>query len=144
MTVANYNQILTDMQLLIQTISSIEDVTVEESDVAFPALSKMCKANIRLVASPMEVRVGQDYFSDVNLEIDVLAVDLSSYAEAANMRNGIVRDVVTTIRDNARSFSSDVESTITTNVAFEGGPVEDQGFVAIATVEVSVKVYENR
>jgi len=145
MTVADYDLIMTDMATLIRTISGIEQVTIEELDVHFPSLAKMCKANIRLISSPQTVRATQDYFSDVNLEIDVLAVDLSNYAEAATMRNDIVRDIVTTIRANARSFSSDVESTITTNVAFEGGALDDErGFIAAAVVEVTVKVFENQ
>lgn len=145
MTVMMYNQVTTDLQALIQTLPSISDVTIEENDILFPALSKLCKANIRLVASPMEVRAGQDYFSSMNIEIDIVFVDMGNYAEAAFNRNNVVREVVQLIRDNASSFSSDIESTITTNVAFEGGALDDErGFIAAAVIEVDVKAYENR
>lgn len=145
MTVTNYNQVLTDLQTLLQTISSIEDVSIEENDILFPALTKLCKANIRLVASPMEARATQDYFSSMLIEIDIVAVDISNYATAAFLRNDITRAVIETIRDNARSFSADIESTITTNVAYEGGALDDErGFIAAAVIEIDVKAYENR
>ena len=139
--VADYNQILVDLVGLISAnMNDIDAVTEEQLDLAFETLNKRRHIDLRLISSDDAVRAGNEYVSNVMIEATVAVYDLSSYRDAARVRNDLVKELKTLVRNNQR-FTGDALSTITRRTGFAEGEVE-RGFISVAVVEIVVEVYE--
>jgi hypothetical protein len=141
----NFNTIQDDLVALIDAaaISEVELVKKEcdERDYNF---SNMTLVDVRLTESPSEVRAGRDYYVFVTFEVQITAMDLSGFNQAATLRDTVLSSVIDTVRNTA-SFSASIETSRIGSVSFSNAKDDDSGaFMAAATVEVIAEAFVDK
>lgn len=140
--VLDYDQVLTDLQTLIQAnVTTFGKVSIEELDLNGPlTLHHRRQLDIQLIEAEDRVAAGNVYTTNVTIHLILACSDLSSYREAATLRNDLVKEVKELIRQNQR-FNADILSTITRRTGFAEDQTE-RGFIAVAVIEIIVEAYE--
>jgi len=140
--VTDFNALMDDLANLIETeVTDFSRVTVEEIDInSIQSLKAHKHADIQLIDAEDQVRAGNEYITAITMNVVIAAYDLSSYKEAARLRNDLVRSTKLAIRGKPK-FSSEVLSTITGRTGFADEEVQ-RGFIAVAVVEVIVTAFE--
>lgn len=137
----NYDQILDDLVTLIQANvaglnfvgKDIQDIDYNKGNVPF--------CDVSLLSINPAIRAGQDYYTEIVIQLIIYNTDLHSRSQAAMIRNNLVSEVQDTIRRNPR-FSSNIESTILGVVDLAIGESEEQGWTAAAAnMQISVFVF---
>jgi hypothetical protein len=114
---------------------------VNEIDIRF---SEMPILDVRLSDTDNEVRAGQDYVTELTLQCDLYAFDLSSIREAVTLRDSILKASQDAVRANPR-FHGDLESSVIGPVEFTTSKDEGTGeFVAVASFQVVAIVFTDR
>lgn len=114
---------------------------VDERDIH---MGNMPLVDVRLVSSDPEVRVGQDYFTDLVVQVDIYSYDLSSNRDAAIVRDSILKAAQNAVRANP-SWHVELESSILGPVELLTAKDEDTGgFEARATFQVIAKAFTDR
>ncbi len=120
---------------------SLGGYEVDERDIH---MANMPLIDVRLVSSDPEVRVGQDYFTDLVVQCDIYSYDLSSNREAAIVRDSILKAAQNAVRANP-SWHVELESSILGPVELLTAKDEDTGgFEARATFQVIAKAFTDR
>lgn len=97
--------------------------------------------DIRLKRLLPEAVTNATYYSDLILECEIFALDMTSRREAAKIRNDLLNALHRYVKDHPR-FSGSVETTILGSVEFGSGESRAEGaFVAGAVFELHVKLY---
>lgn len=92
-----------------------------------------------------DVRVGQSYYDTFSFNVDIYAIDLTSWAEAAKVRNALFRQARGIVRANPR-WSADLDASRLSGYEF-GQAVdaeENAWFAAVARFEVVCNAYYDR
>ncbi len=114
---------------------------IDERDINF---SNMPLIDVRLVTFDPEVRVGQDYFTDLVIQVDIYSYDLSSNREAAIVRDTVLKAAQNGVRENP-SWHVELESSILGQGELLTAKDEGTGgFEARATFQVIAKAFTDR
>lgn len=138
----NYAQIQEDLETLLRdaNISNVENVQSEadERDYNFP---NMPLIDIRLASSLPEVRAGRDYYVFATFNVQITVMDLSSFKDAATLRDQILQEAINVVRKNA-NFSAEIQTSRVGPVAFDSAKDTDKGaFMSAATFEVICEAF---
>lgn len=138
MAFINYSQIVDDaVALLVANVTSFEKVGRNMATRDYVS-SHMPMADVRIRRVIPALVSQQQYYVQVQLEIEICVEDLTSMDAAATIRDGLVSSVQDTFRLNPR-FSSGVDATILGEVDLTTDEDKDQGgAVSAALVQVSV------
>lgn len=137
----DYDQILDDLVSLIDAnVTALRFVGKDIQDIDYNK-GNVPSCDISLLSVNPVVRAGQDYYTELVIQLIIYNTDLRSRQEAAMIRNDIVSEVQDIIRKNPR-FSSVIESTILGPVDLVVGESEEQGWTAAAAnMQISVFVF---
>lgn len=138
----NYYSIQTALSALFANVTNVKKNLIEANDREV-ILDHLPLINTRLVVADVEERsIPNGYFATLRFQVDIYAYDLSSFREAAIIRDVMIKDVQTAVRSN-RQFHGDVSDTrLIPTVSFGALlPEEGPGHVAKAIVEIGVEVY---
>lgn len=133
-------------ELLRANVSGIKGVWIEGMERDIGALHNMPLINVRLTESFEELTSMPDgSYERVTFLVDVVAFDLTSYAEAARLRSEIVRSAKDVLRAN-RVFApgldtSSVQQQTTFGAAGVEGDLGRNAHLAMATFTVICEGY---
>lgn len=142
----NYTQIGEDLRTLLQTnVPGFRAVLHEPNGVdMMPHNCPLCIVTLG-PDGQSEVRVGQSYYDTFTFNVEIYAIDLSSWADAAKLRNELFRQARHVVRSNSR-WSADLDASRLR--AYEFGQVqtveEEAWFAAVARFEVVCFAYYDR
>lgn len=139
----DYTGIAKSLADVIKTVPGIQHsgYEVSERDIVY---SNMPLADVRPVSADPEIRAGQDYFTDVNYQVDIYAFSLNSTEEAATIRDSLLRQAQDAIRANP-SWHVELESSRLGPTEFTSDKDEDTGtFVAQASAIVIAMAFTDR
>lgn len=128
--------------ILRANVTAVKQVLIEamEREMIF---DNMPMINVRLSESSDELTtIPNGYYEHVAYEIDVVAYDLTSFREAATLRDSILRAAKNVIRSN-RVFHVDIQtSSVVGKTSFGAlSPEGAGGHVALATFTIVVEAY---
>lgn len=145
----DYGQVLTDLVALLKGSNTVYDpsnqtkareVLKNANDRDFVTMNKPL-VDVRLKRAVPEPRTNVTYYTDVTVEIEIVAIDLTNLNDAATIRDGLVQAIQSLLRENRR-FGASIDNTILGNVDFATGEDEKAGaFVSGAIMELHVFVY---
>lgn len=139
----NFNTIQDDLVTVLSGVSSAKYVK-KEADERDYNFSNMPLIDVRLSSSDPQIRSGRDYYVFVTFNIQVTAVDLSGYNEAATLRDTVLSDAIDIVWNNA-NFSAEIETSRIGPLEFSNAKDEQSGaFMAAATFEVTVEAFVDR
>lgn len=128
---------------VMRTVSgvSMAGYEVDDRDIH---MANMPLIDVRLVTSDPEIRAGQDYFTDLIVQVDIYSFDLSSNRQAAIVRDTVMKDAQNAVRANP-SWHIELETSILGPVELLTAKDEDTGgFEARATFQVIAKAFTDR
>lgn len=131
--------------LLVAGSTGATHIFIEGMEREVLNLSHMPLINIRVVESaPEVVSLPNKYHERVQLAIDIVAFDFTSYSAASRIRSALVRAVRDLIVANRQFYSLLDTTTIGPSVSFgASGTRENNGHIAMATMTVLCEAYVN-
>lgn len=143
----DYAQILLDFQTmlaaagLVDTNSRALTVFKNADDVAFE-YGNMPMADCRFRRNvPALVTIGQSYYCDLTIEVEIATYSMTSRDKCATMRDDLTGKIQRFFQQNPR-FSAAIDSTIVGAVEFETTETKAQGeFVAAAVAQFHIQLY---
>jgi hypothetical protein len=137
----NYNQILDDLVTLIQAnVPELAYVAKNMPDHQRHS-GNMPGCDITLGAIVPDLIGQNNYWTQVIIECDICAEDLSGFDEAATMRQTILNKLHRAVQTNPR-FSGVIETSVVGPVEFERLQDEKQGLnLASAVAQIYVYIY---
>lgn len=139
----NYDQITTDLEGAVKGQPGqlgFAQVLVDAMDRDF-VIENMPLLDIRVKRAVPEPITNQTYYSDLTIECEICAFDLTNRREAAKLRNDLANALQRYLKDNPR-FSGLVDTTFIGQADFGTGESKAEGaFVAGAVLEFHLKLY---
>lgn len=137
----DYDQILTDLQTAVQSASlGFKSVFVDGDDHDF-LIGNMPLLDLRIKRVVPQANTNTQYYSDLTIEAEVCAFDLTNRREAAKLRNDLTNALQRYVKDHPR-FSSRVDTTLVGGGDFGTGESAKEGaFVAGAVLEFHPQLY---
>lgn len=139
----NYDQITTDLEAAVKAAPGqlgFAQVLVDAMDRDF-IIENMPLLDIRVKRAVPEPITNQTYYSDLTIECEICAFDLTNRREAAKLRNDLANALQRYLKDNPR-FSGLVDTTFIGQADFGTGESKAEGaFVAGAVLEFHLKLY---
>lgn len=137
----NYDQITTDFEAAVNGANmGFKTVLVDAMDRDF-IIENMPLLDIRVKRAAPEPITNQTYYSDLTIEAEICAFDLTNRREAAKLRNDLANALQRFFKDHPR-FSSLVDTTFVGQADFGTGESKAEGaFVAGAVLEFHPKLY---
>lgn len=138
----NYEAIVEDLRTVLSTVSGVKKIFVEAANHDI-TLDNMPLFNIRMVQAEEEiVNIPNTYYEFINIEVDVVAYDLTNFKEASIIRNGLLKLAKEAVRSN-RVFNSQLETSRTAPTTRFGAlsPEGAGGHAAVATFTVRCEAY---
>lgn len=140
----NYNTIQDDLVSLLSAGVSSAKVVKKEADERDYSFASMPLIDVRLKSSNPEIRAGRDYYVFVTFEVQISVFDLSSFADAAEVRHSVLSSAIDTVRNSA-NFSSVIETSRIGQIEFQGVKDEKSGaFMSGVTFEVITESFVDR
>lgn len=137
----DYTQIQEDLQALIKANISLLNAVLTDADARDISANNVPLVDIRYVVDEPAVRVGQAYYNQTTLDLEVITHSLESQHTAAMVRNSILRSIADLLRANPH-FSATLETVKIGPIAFDAGMDRQTGaFVAAAVMRVYVEAY---
>lgn len=139
----DYDLITRDMAAAIKAnVTGVKEVFADANDWDF-VVANMPMADVRVRRTIPSDEGGRNYWTDVVMEVELGAFDMTNRRDAAKIRNDLANAVQRYFQDNPR-FSGAVDTTLVGNGEFATTESTDQGaFVAVAILQFNVKVYTN-
>lgn len=130
-------------EMLRANVIGAKHVFVEGMDREVGALHNMPCVNVRLVESQDDlVNIPNGYYEKVNYNVDVISFNLTSFREAATLRDSLLRAAKDACRSNPKFVVGIETSSVQSQTTFGASAVEgQQGHVALATFTVLVEAY---
>lgn len=137
----NYDQVLADLEAaVIAADLGFKTVLVDAMDRDF-VIENMPLLDIRIKRATPEPITNQTYYSDLTVEAEICAFDLTNRREAAKLRNDLANALQRYVKDHPR-FSGLVDTTFVGQADFGTGESKAEGaFVAGAVLEFHPKLY---
>ena len=140
----SFNTVQSDLVTLLTTEVTTAKLVKAECDERDYAFHSMPLIDVRLRESEPEIRAGRDYYVFITFDVQVTAYDLSSYGEAATLRDTLMASAIDAVRNNA-SFSASIETSRVGAVEFNNAKDENTGaFMAAATFQVITETYVDK
>lgn len=139
----DYDLITLDMAAAIRAnVSGFKKVIEDASDRDF-VVANMPLADVRVRRAIPIDEGGRNYWTDVVMEVELGAFDMTNRRDAAKIRNDLANAVQRYFQVNPR-FSGAVDTTLVGNGEFATTESTAQGaFVAAAILQFIVKIYTN-
>lgn len=137
----DYNQLTEDFQAAVQAADlGFTTVFCNANDRDF-VITQMPLLDIRVKRIDPEPITNATYYSDLTIEAEICAHDMTNRREAAKLRDGLTNALQRFVKDNPR-FSGFVDTTFIGQGNFGTGESKNEGaFVAGAVLEFHVKFY---
>jgi hypothetical protein len=141
----DYDQILLDFVAVAKTVTGAAGEQFKHVDHDLDArdfiISNMPLLDVRVKRALPEPITNTTYYSDLTVEAEVCAFDMTSRAECATIRNHLVSALQRYLKDHPR-FSGVVDTTFVGQADFGTGESKDEGaFVAGAVLQFHIKLY---
>lgn len=141
----DYDQILVDFCVVARTVTGKSGEQFKHVDKNLDArdfvINNMPLLDVRVKRILPEPITNMTYYSDLTVEAEICAFDMTSRAECATMRDHLASALQRYLKDHPR-FSGSVDTTLVGQADFGTGESKDEGaFVAGAVLQFHIKLY---
>lgn len=141
----NYNTVQDDLVAILAAGVTSAELVKKEADDRDYAYHNMPLIDVRLKDSQNQLKAGGDNLIYTTFEVQVTVYDLSSFDDAAKLRDTVLGEVVNTVWNN-NFFSSLIEtSTIGEKFTFNSATDPNGGaFLSSVVVDITTQTYVDR